>query len=139
MTTRKSPTGWAKGKSGNPKGRPPGVGQIAQLRAAIESSVPGILDSMVASALSGDVAAARLLLERTVPPIKPVELPQMLNIPADASLTDQGKAVMRAVADGEIATGQAAALIAALAALGRVIELDELTERITRLEQHGKS
>ena len=134
MATRKPPAAaWKPGQSGNPKGRPHGVGEVAKLRAAIAGNVPAILESLTTAALAGDVQAARLLLERALPPIKPVEQPQPLSLP-DGTLTVQGRAVLAAVAAGELAPGQGAALLGALGTLARVAEVDELTRRIEALE-----
>ena len=135
MATKKPPAhAWAKGVSGNPKGRPPGAGEVAKLRAAIAGSVPAILQSLTAAALAGDVQAARLLLERALPPIKAVEQAQALHLPGDGTLTDQGRAVLAAVAAGELAPGQGAALLGAIGTLARVAEVDELARRIEALE-----
>lgn len=134
MATRKPPAAaWKPGQSGNPKGRPHGVGEVAKLRAAIAGNVPAILESLTTAALAGDVQAARLLLERALPPIKPVEQPQPLSLP-DGTLTVQGRAVLAAVAAGELAPGQGAALLGAIGTLARVAEVDELTRRIEALE-----
>ncbi|MBS0346601.1 MAG: hypothetical protein JSR69_09075, partial [Proteobacteria bacterium] len=125
MTERKKapPHAWKPGQSGNPKGRPAGAGEVARLRAAIAGNVPAILESLTTAALSGDVQAARLLLERALPPIKPVEQPQPLSLP-DGTLTDQGRAVLASVAAGELAPGQGAQLLTAIGTLARVTEID---------------
>ena len=134
MATKKPPAhAWAKGVSGNPKGRPPGAGEVAKLRAAIAGEVPAILQSLTAAALAGDVQAARLLLERTLPALKPAEQAQALHLP-DGTLTTQGRAVLAAVAAGELAPGQGAALLGAIGTLARVAEVDELARRIEALE-----
>ena len=134
MTEPKKKRGsWKPGQSGNPAGRPPGVGEVGKLRAAIGKRVPELLAAMMTRALDGDVGAARLLLERAIAPLKAAEQPQALNLP-DGTLTDQGRAVLSAVAAGELAPGQGAALLAAIGTLARVTELDELTARIEKLE-----
>lgn len=89
---------------------------------------------LTTAALAGDVQAARLLLERALPPIKPVEQSQHLSLP-DGTLTDQGRAVLAAVAAGELAPGQGAALLGAIGTLARVSEVDELARRIEVLEE----
>lgn len=135
QTRRKPPPhAWKPGQSGNPAGRKPGEGPHAKFRRAISEHVPEIITTMVQAALQGDVAAARLLLERTVPPIKPAEQPAPLALP-DGKLTDQGKAVLAAVAAGQLAPGQGAQLLAAIGALARVIEVDELERRVAALER----
>ena len=132
---RKPPAGhgWKPGQSGNPAGRKPGTSEITKLRAAIAGRVPEVLNVLLAQALEGDVAAARLLLERTVPPLKAVEPAQPLTLP-DGSLTEQGRAVLASVAAGELAPGQGAALLGAIGALARVAEIDELAARVAALE-----
>ena len=136
---KKRPPGrWKTGESGNPKGRPKGSGQVAQLRAAIAAQVPALLAKLMQQALEGDTSAARLLLERVVAPLKAQEAPQALVLP-DGSLTDQGRAVLRSVASGELAPSQGAALLGAIGQLARVAEVDELTRRIEALEErHAK-
>ncbi|WP_413892892.1 DUF5681 domain-containing protein [Candidatus Skiveiella danica] len=140
MTTRKPPAAaWKPGQSGNPKGRPAGTGDVSKLRAAIAKQVPGILDAMMTKALDGDVGAARLLLERAVPPLKAMEPTLALTLP-DGTLTDQGRAVLRSVANGVLAPSQGAALLGAIGTLARVTEIDELETRIAALEvRNGKS
>lgn len=99
--------------------------------------MPAILDSLLARALEGDVGAARLLLERTVAPLKAVEPTQALTLPT-GTLTDQGRAVLASVAAGELAPGQGAALLGAIGTLARVAEIDELAARVAALEnKHG--
>ena len=95
--------------------------------------VPEIIGQLVEAAKGGDIQAARLLLERVLPPMKPTELPVPLALP-DGSLTDQGRAVLAAVSVGDLPPGQGAQLITAIGNLARVAEIDELIERIEKLE-----
>ncbi len=141
MTTerKRPPPGWKKGQSGNPKGRPPGVGPVNLLRAAIAARVPEILQKLITQALEGDTGAARLLLERAIAPLKAMEPTQPITLP-DGTLTDQGRAVLAAVAAGALAPGQGSQLITAIGALARVAEIDELERRMTAMEQqHGNT
>ena len=124
---------WKPGQSGNPAGRKPGTGEVSKIRAAINDRVPELLAAMMAKALEGDVGAARLLLERAVAPLKAAEQAETITLP-DGSLTVQGRAVLRAVAAGELAPGQGAALLSAIGTLARVTEIDELEARLTKLE-----
>lgn len=134
MTERKKPPpGWAKGTSGNPAGRPKGSGEVAKARAAIAEHVPALIAMLVERALAGDIGAARLLLERTIAPIKATEEKAELTLP-DGSLTAQGKAVIAAIASGDLAPGQGAALLASLGTLAKLTEADELEQRIEALE-----
>jgi hypothetical protein len=135
----KKPGRWKAGESGNPKGKTPGSGELQRLRAAIGEHVPEIIDQLVAAARGGDIQAARLILERVLPPVRAIEQAQAIDMPKNGTLTDQGRAVLSAVADGELAPGQGAQLLAAIGTLGKIAELDELAARITALEgKHAK-
>lgn len=132
--------GWKPGQSGNPKGKTPGSGELQRLRATIASDVPEILAGLVAAAKGGDIQAARLILERVLPPVKAIEQAVELSLPDAGTLTAQGRAVLSAVAAGDLSPGQGAQLLAAIGTLARVTELDELEARLTKLEaQHGNA
>lgn len=134
MATKANRTTWKPGQSGNPKGRPQGTGEIGKLRQAIHARLPELLENLMGQALVGDVQAARLLMERAIPPMKATEQAQPMSLPA-GSLTDQGRAVLQAVAAGELAPGQGAQLVSAIGQLARVVEIDELERRIAALEE----
>ena len=133
--TEKKTTKWKPGQTGNPKGRPPGQSEITRLRAAIAEHVPLILEQLVTAAKAGDVQAARLILERVLPPVKAIEQAVELQLPAGGTLTAQGRAVLLAVAGGELAPSQGAALLGAIGTLARVTEIDEFEARLTKLEE----
>jgi ribosomal protein L17 len=134
MTKKQPPNQWQPGQTGNPKGRPPGKSEITRLRAAIAAHVPSILDQLVTAAKAGDVQAARLILERVLPPLKGTEQAVELQLPKDGTLTAKATAVLNSAAAGELAPGQAAQLIAALGTLAKISEVDELAARIEKLE-----
>ncbi len=137
---KKPPGRWKPGESGNPKGRSPGTGEVAAIRAAIADRVPDLLNAMMTRALEGDVGAARLLLERAVAPLKGIEQAVTLQLLNDGTLTAKATAVLNAAAAGDLAPGQAAQLIAALGTLAKISEVDELAARITALEaQRGNA
>ena len=134
-TTEKKKRGkWKTGESGNPNGRPPGVGEVTKLRDSIAAHLPEIIAQLVEKAKAGDAQAARLLLERVLPSLKPIEQPVALSLPAGEGLTAQGVAIVEAVATGTLAPGQGAALLTGLGALARIKEIDELERRIAQLE-----
>lgn len=135
MKTKTAPSGWQPGQSGNPKGRPPGTGDVARMRSALAEHIPQIVESMVARAITGDTGAARLILERFMPALKPIEPAQRVFIP-NTGLVDQGRAVLASVASGDLAVGQGASLLSAIGSLARVVEIDELIRRVEALETH---
>lgn len=128
---------WKPGQSGNPAGRPKGAGPFAAVREKIAGEMPVIITVLAAQAKGGDVAAARLLMERVYPALKPVEVPTPIEMPGE-SLTARANAVLSAVSDGDLAPSQGAALIGAIGALSKVIEIDELIKRVEALEAKGK-
>ncbi len=125
---------WKPGESGNLKGRPPGTGGAAKLRAAIQNDLPEILEAMARAAKGGDVQAARVLLDRVLPALKPETTP--INLPelGAGTLVQRAEAVMRAVGNGELSHDAGAALVGAVAAVARIAELTELEARLTALE-----
>lgn len=124
------------GQSGNPAGRPKSVPTtVGGLREAIAKQVPQIIDVLVQQALAGDVQAARVLIERAIPAIKPMELPTPVVLPA-GTLTEQGVAVLQSVAAGDLAPSQGAQLLTGIGTLARVAEVDELERRVKALEDN---
>ena len=54
-TTEKKKRGkWKAGESGNPSGRPPGVGEVTKLRNSIAEHLPEIITQLVSKAKEGD-------------------------------------------------------------------------------------
>jgi hypothetical protein len=133
MTITKRPGRWKPGESGNPRGRARGSGDIGKLRQSIAEHVPDIISTLVEQAKGGDAGAARLLMERVIPPLKAVEVPTPMALP-DGTLADQGRAVVAAAGAGLLVPGQAAQMLAGLGALAKLIESDELERRIAALE-----
>jgi hypothetical protein len=127
---------WKSGQSGNPRGRAKGAGDVARLRAEIAKHVPDIIAKQVELAKAGDAQAARLLLERVLPPVKAAESPVQLALGGD-SLADQGRSILAALAAGALAPAQAAQLLQAIGVQAKLIETDELAARIAAME--GKS
>ncbi|MGJ0485122.1 MAG: DUF5681 domain-containing protein [Methylomicrobium sp.] len=121
------------GQSGNPKGRAPGATPAAKLRKSIVQDMPEIINTLVTLAKSGDVQAAKVLLDRVCPALKPQALP--ISLPVNGSLADQGAEIIRATLAGQIPPDIGSQLITALAAQSKIIEIDELTKRVEALEQ----
>jgi hypothetical protein len=127
---------WKPGESGNPRGRTPGSGRVAELRRAIGEAVPEVITTLITQAKKGDTGAARLLLERVLPPIKATEQASPVELP-DGSLADQGRAVLAAAGAGDLSTGQASQLMSGLASLAKLVETDELERRVAALENRN--
>lgn len=125
-----------KGQSGNPGGRPKGsLGMAGRLRTAIQADAEQIIQSLITQAKEGDTAAAKLLLDRVCPALKPeaqaIELEQL----ATGGLVEKAEAVLAAVGAGELAPDVAAQLVQSVATLARVAEIDQLQQRLELLEK----
>ena len=125
---------WKPGESGNPAGRKPGTGEVAHLRAAIRDDVEDVIKAMVKAAKEGDSQAARLLLERVIPALRPVNSPVSLALDTN-NLMVSGQSIFEAVGREEITPDQARELIQGLVGITKIRELDELASRIEALEQ----
>ncbi len=125
---------WQSGQSGNPGGCKPGTGKIDKLRVALAKELLDVLEALVGQAKAGDIGAIKLILERTVPALRPVDAVAPLNLPVDGGLADQGRAVLCALAAGQLPVNQVANILQGLGNPAKLIELDELTRRIEALE-----
>ncbi len=122
-----------KGRSGNPRGRPRGVVNQAKLRAAIGTDIPDIITTVTEAAKAGDMTAARLLLDRVLPALKPQEQPVAL--PLGDDLSGAARAVLVALGAAQVSPEQGAKILQGIGTAARVVEVDELVKRIERLEQ----
>ena len=61
--------GWKKGQSGNPRGRPKGSRNKATLLAiaAMEGELTDVVKVVIDAAKGGDMAAARLVVDKLIP------------------------------------------------------------------------
>ena len=121
------------GQSGNPAGRPKDKTPATLLRKSIADDMPEIVKTLVDLAKGGDVQAAKVLLDRVCPPLRPQALP--VNIETGATLPEAGGNVVNATLYGSIAPDIGSMLIRALAEQGKLIELQEMADRLQRLEK----
>ena len=73
VTEKKKRGRWKAGESGNPSGCKAATGEVGKLHDSIAAHLPAIITQLVTKAKEGKSQAARLLLERVLPPIKPIE------------------------------------------------------------------
>ncbi|MDP1667091.1 MAG: DUF5681 domain-containing protein [Methylobacter sp.] len=121
------------GVSGNPKGKPKDKTPATLLRKSIAEAMPDIILTLIEQAKAGDVAAAKCLLDRVCPTLKPQAMP--ICLPVNGSLVEQGGEVIRATLAGQIPPDIGSQLITALSNQGKLVELEELTERLQRIEK----
>jgi hypothetical protein len=129
------------GQSGNPNGRPKGSRNATTL--ALESLLDGqakaLTQKAVDLALSGDLAALRICLDRILPPRK--DRPIGFEMPAISTIADAPKAMAAitvAVAQGAITATEAADVSRLVEAYVRSIEASDLEKRLRAIEETMK-
>lgn len=98
----------------------------------------GVVKAVIAAAKSGDMVAARLVLERLAPARK--GRPVTFRLPADvdaAGLAAVFSAVLRAVSEGKVSPEEGQAIAGLLEARRKAIELAEVEARIKVLEERS--
>jgi len=126
-----------KGVSGNPKGRP--RSEVTQIKKAIANRGSEIIEQVIDRALAGDMQAAKILVDRLTPPLKPSAQPVKFQFDADAHLSSGAKRLVEAIASGQIAPDTGSQLLAALSSLVKTLEIEELATRLDTLEaEHAK-
>ena len=128
-----------KGKSGNPRGRPTGARNKASLMLdkLMERGAQDIVETVIDRAKGGDMTAARLILERLVPPAK--ERPIAIELPPTSDAQDVADAqalVIATLGSGGLLPGEAATIMSMLEARRKGIETVELEARIKSLEEN---
>ena len=120
-----------KGQSGNPKGRPKGARD--KRLALLLSNEKKLQRKLVQMALKGDMRAMQLCADRLWPKLRPEALP--INVKAKSSdLSDQGRALIDAALHGKITAEVLRDILTALYGQAKLVELTELEERLTALE-----
>ena len=130
-------TKWRPGQSGNPAGRRRGSGKIGELRQAIADRLPGIVAALIERAEQGDVGAAKLLIDRVLPPLRPVDSAVSLPLTGE-SLSEQAAHIFSDVMAGRINPAQGQNLLAGLNTIAAIRAVDELEARIRALEGNGE-
>lgn len=142
MSPRKSASN-TRGKPfqpGNP-GKPPGTRHrvTRAVEALLEGEAEGLTRKAIDMALAGDSVALRLCLERIAPAAK--ERIVAFELPAITTAEDAATAigaVIRAVADGALAPGEAANMTALIERWRAAFETSEIERRLTALEEKSR-
>ena len=130
----KTKTSYIKGKSGNPRGRPRGSkDKRTQLRELLQPHAADLVKKAVELAIAGDTTALRMCLDRIIPPYRARD--SVIKVDKlTGSLTKQGQQIIAAMGKGEVSPSDASHVLQALAAQARIIEVDELEQRVRKLE-----
>lgn len=105
------------------------------MRRTIEKDLPAIISQLTKAAKDGNIQAAKLLIDRCVPTIKPIQQSVEVRGIADKSLSQQGELIVCAMGDGLLSPEQAQAMLTGLANLAKIKEADEIEQRLSALEE----
>jgi hypothetical protein len=136
-SSRGSGRPFAKGRSGNPKGRPKGLKNRKTLLAELllEGEAERLARKAVDLALAGNEAALRLCLDRLIAPRREPRAPFALPPIAGADdIVAAMQAITSAVADGRLTPGEAYALSQTVDTFLRAIDARDVERRLRRLE-----
>lgn len=137
---RKANGQFAKGVSGNIKGRTLGVRSRVSKRilARLETETDEILSGVIDAARNGDMQSSRFLLGLLIPKSSkaPIDLgdSQLPNLDSVEALAAAHESVIKAVASGVLDSDGGHALSALLAEQRKQLELVNLQKRIEKLE-----
>ncbi len=129
---------FAKGVSGNPAGKPKGAQNHATraAKALLQGNLSAIVQSLIDAALSGDVSAQKIVIDKILPNAKELpisaDLPQVDNA---ASLPKLSAAILQAVSTGQLTPSEGQALSTLAVHHARSIELADFEARLSALEE----
>lgn len=132
---------FAKGKSGNPMGKPKGARNRSALMAErlFADEVENICKMVIEEAKGGDMQAAKMILDRLLPPKK--DTPIQIDLPKIESSSDVLKAVgciTDAVGIGQISPSEGEALARIVDIHTKALELNEFEKRLAALEENKR-
>jgi hypothetical protein len=129
---------FAKGRSGNPSGRPLGSRNHATLlmESLLEGQGEELTRKAIEMALAGDITAMRLCLDRLIPPRKdrPIHL-GLASIETAQQISLAMTKVAAAIGEGEITPTEGETLANILVTQKSIVETADLERRIDELER----
>jgi hypothetical protein len=103
-------------------------------QALFDGEAETLTRKIIELAKAGDMQALKVCVDRLCPPMKAQAAPVQVDIPETDSISDIAKYLIKAAANGQLPPDVAAQLVSAVGTLARVVEVDELKERMEALE-----
>jgi hypothetical protein len=132
---------FSKGRSGNPKGKPKGARNRSSLIAErlFVNEIEDVCKTVIQEAKAGDMQAAKMILDRLLPPRRDNLI--SIDLPRIESSSDILKAigcVSNAVGSGQISPSEGEALARIIDIHTKALELNEFDQRLSALEKGGQ-
>jgi len=89
------------------------------VRQAIEEALPEVVEALIKAAKNGNVQAAKVLLERSVAPLKPESA--LVELDASGELSNRVRAIVGAMLSGTVSATLATEMLAAVAVASRAV------------------
>lgn len=121
------------GVSGNPHGRP--KCENVALRKSLEEGGAEVVTAILDAAKAGDMMAAKIVIDRLLPPLKATAQAVHVSLPDGADPLAIARAVLLSAAAGTLPPDVAAQLVTAAGTLARVEEIEDLRDRLAALEK----
>jgi hypothetical protein len=103
-------------------------------QALLEGEAEILVRKLIELGKAGDLQALKVCIDRLCPSMKAQAAPIKVHIPETGNIADIANCFIKAAADGLLPPDVAAQLVAAVGTLARVVEIDELKERLAALE-----
>jgi hypothetical protein len=91
-----------KGQSGNPNGRSKGTGRVSAFQQATKEKLPELIDQVIQRALSGDMTATKLILDKLIPNAKSETYLPKMTFKEDETLNEKVRGIVNKVVEGEL-------------------------------------
>ena len=94
--------------------------------------IPEVLESVFQKAVAGDMTAAKMLLDRSLPTKRPEQ--ERVQIPIKENTALNARDVLQGVFAGEVSPDVGENLLTAITGVLKAIEVEDLAKRIEALE-----
>jgi hypothetical protein len=133
---------WLRGSSGNPKGRPTGRQNksTVYLQQLLAGKTEQVIQAVIDAAISGDMRAAKLVLERVLPlgTGRPLDEEIACAIGSAEDAAAAIASIASAAIDGRLSSSEAADLASVVESYGRAVQTVEVVARLDILEQRAE-
>lgn len=98
------------------------------------SKAPEVIEAVLNKAVDGDTAAAKLILDRLIPALRPINAPVSLPRADSDNPSDQAKIIVSHLLSGGLPADLAAQIMQALQSYHQMVVLTDMEKRIAALE-----